>query len=197
VARQAEAPAARPLRADAARNRAKVVAAAADVFAAGGTDASLEEIARRAGVGVGTLYRHFPTRAALVEEVYRGGVEALCSRAPELLATLPPDEAIEQWVLGFSAYVGRKRGTAAALRAALGDDSAPVFAEAHGRLQAAAHLLFDAARDAGTIRGDVEPMDVLRTVSGVCVAGAEVQDPEASRRMLRIVLDGLRYRAQR
>ncbi|MCV2395469.1 TetR/AcrR family transcriptional regulator [Actinotalea sp. M2MS4P-6] len=186
----------RKLRADAARNREKVITAAADVFAEGGTDASLEEIARRAGVGVGTLYRHFPTRAALIEEVYRGGVTALCARAPELLATLPPDEALEEWVLGFQAYVGRKRGTATALRAALGDESTAVFADTHEQLRQASRMLFDAAHAAGKIRGDVDPMEVMRTVSGVCSAGADAKDPAAGLRMLRLVLDGLRYGAE-
>lgn len=193
---RATAPAPRRLRADAARNRERVLEAAADVFSESGTDGSLEEIARRAGVGIGTLYRHFPTRGALVEQVYRDGVAALCATAPELLARLPAEQAIEEWVLGFAAYAGRKRGTAAALRAALGEGSASVFSDAHAQLDAAARLLFDAARDAGAIRGDVQPLDVLRTVSGVCMVGADGADPEATRRMLRIVLDGLRFGAR-
>ncbi len=185
----------RPLRADAARNRASILGAAAEVFAAAGTDAPLEEIARRAEVGIGTLYRHFPTRAALIEQVYRGRVDALCATAPELLERFTPVQALEEWVLSFTAYVGQKRGMVAALRAAMGEDVATVFTDTHEKLSAATTLLLDAARHEGAIRGDIEPMDLLRTVSGVCMAGADVGqgDPEQTRRMLRLVLDGLRF----
>ena len=191
----------RPLRADAARNRATILAAAAEVFAGSGTDAPLEEIARHAEVGIGTLYRHFPTRAALIEQVYRSRVDALCATAPELLDRLAPAQALEEWVLSFAVYVGQKRGMVAALRAAMGDDVAAVFADTHEKLSAATTLLLDAARRAGAIRGDVEPMDVLRAVGGVCMAGADTGhgDPaekaEQTRRMLGLVLDGLRYGA--
>jgi AcrR family transcriptional regulator len=188
-------PAARRPRADALRNREKVLAAAAEVFAEQGTDAALEEVARRAGVGIGTLYRHFPTRAALVEHVYRDGVARLAAQARELLDTRPIEDAVNEWVLAFADYAGRKRDTAAALRAALGDDSALVFSESRVVLTDAANLIFDRAREAGVIRGDVDPWDALRTVSGVCMAGNDARDPEASRRMLRIVLDGLRFGA--
>lgn len=188
-------PAVRRPRADAVRNREKVIAAAAEVFAEQGTDAALEEIARRAEVGIGTLYRHFPTRAALVEQVYRDGVSRLAAQARELVATLPADEALTAWVLAFAEYAGRKRDNAAALRAALGEDSTAVFAESRAQLTEAANLVFDTARDAGVIRADVDAWDAVRTVSGVCMAGNDANDPEASGRMLRIVLDGLRYGA--
>jgi len=185
----------RRLRADAARNRERVLAAATDVFSESGTDASLEEVARRAGVGIGTLYRHFPTRAVLIEQVYREGVTRLCAAVPELLGRLSVEQAIEAWVLSFAEYAGRKRDTAAALRSALGDDSESVFSDTRTQLRAAADQLFTAASDAGVIRGDVEPMDVLHAVVGVCSANPSAQDPEATKRMLRIVLDGLRYGA--
>ena len=133
-------PAARRPRADALRNREKVLAAAAEVFAEQGTDASLEEVARRAGVGVGTLYRHFPTRAALVEHVYRDGVARLAAQARELVETRPVEEALTAWVLAFADYAGRKRDNAAALRAALGDDSAAVFADSRAQLTEAADM---------------------------------------------------------
>lgn len=185
----------RRLRADAARNRERVLTAATDVFGESGTDASLEEVARRAGVGIGTLYRHFPTRAALIEQVYREGVTRLCASVPDLLGRLPVEQAIEEWVLSFAEYAGRKRDTAAALRSALGDDSESVFSDTRTQLRAAADQLFTAATDAGVIRDDVEPMDVLHTVVGVCSANPSSRDPEATTRMLRIVLDGLRYQA--
>ncbi len=113
-----------------------------------------------------------------------------------LLAHHAPEQAIEEWVLGFAEYAGRKRDTAAALRAAMGDDAATVFADSREQLYDAARVLFDAARDAGTIRDDVDPVDVLRTVVGVCSAGNDARDPEATLRMLRIVLDGVRFGAR-
>ncbi len=192
----------RPLRADAVRNRTKILAAAAATFAESGTDASLEEIARRADVGIGTLYRHFPTRAALIEHVYRSRVDELCATAPELLEHLAPLRALEEWVLSFTAYVGQKRGMVAALRAALGEEPTTVFTDTHDKLSAATTLLLDAARREGAIRGDIEPMDLLRAVSGVCMAGADsgqgdpAEKAEQTRRMLGLVLDGLRYGAR-
>lgn len=194
MASRATAPAQpRRLRADAARNRESILAAATDLFAEAGTDASLEEVARRAGVGIGTLYRHFPTRAALIEQVYREGVTRLCATAGDLLERLPVEQAIEEWVLSFAEYAGRKRDTAAALRSALGDDSENVFSDTRAELTATADRLFNAAHEAGVIRGDVKPMDVLHAVVGVCSANPSAKDPEATKRMLRIVLDGLRY----
>jgi AcrR family transcriptional regulator len=184
----------RPLRADAARNRDKILVAAGAVFTEQGTDASLEEVARRAEVGVGTLYRHFPTRIDLIEAVYRHDVDELCAEAARLRdGDLPAREALETWVLSFVQYVGRKRGMASALRSALGPDAQAVFADVHDRLRAASGELLAAAQREGEIRTDVEPMDVLRAVSGVCLAAAEAQDPERSMRVLRLVLDGLRY----
>ena len=184
---------ARPLRADAARNREKVLEAAGELFGDEGTDASLEEIARRAGVGVGTLYRHFPNRTVLIEQVYRHSVDELCAEAPHLAATLPPGEALEAWIMGFVTYVGRKKGLASALRGALGDDASVVFADVHQRLQSTGDALLFAAQDAGVVRTDVETMDILRAVSGVCTATADARDPEKTRRVLRLLLDGLRY----
>jgi AcrR family transcriptional regulator len=195
IATATAASAARPLRADAMRNRARILAAASDVFAESGVDGSLEEIARRGGVGVGTLYRHFPNRAALVEMVYRDGVDELCATATDLLQRMAPVEALEEWVLGFVAYVGRKRGTAAALRAAVGEESATIFADAHDQLEGAARLLLTAAQADGAVRTDVQPMDMLRAVSGVCMSSAEATNPDQTRRLLRLVLDGLRYGA--
>jgi AcrR family transcriptional regulator len=188
--------AARPLRADAARNREKLLTAASDAFAEHGTEASLEEIARAAGVGVGTLYRHFPTRAALIEEVYRSGADELCASADAFSAQYPPDEALEHWVLGFVGYVARKRGMASALKSALGPESQAVFQAARGRFEETAARLIHAAQEQGTVRRDVEPADVMRAVSGVCMAQAEAHDSERAVRVLHLVLDGLRYGAQ-
>jgi len=201
VTKQMAADSSRPLRADAARNRTRILDAAAATFAESGTEASLEEVARRADVGIGTLYRHFPTRASLIEQVYRSRVDELCETAQALLATLPPLEALEEWVLSFTAYVGQKRGMVAALRAALGDEPTTVFSDTHDKLSDAGTLLLDAARRDGAIRGDIAPMDLLRAVSGVCMVGADAGqgDPAEraaqTKRMLNLVLDGLRYGA--
>ncbi|ROS26174.1 TetR/AcrR family transcriptional regulator [Cellulomonas sp. PhB150] len=184
----------RPLRADAARNREKLLSAARVMFDEQGTDASLEEIARRAGVGVGTLYRNFPTRIELIEAVYRHNVDELCASGARLADSLEPRAAFEAWLLEFVAYAGSKRGLAGALRAALGDDASHVFADVHDRLTSSGDLMLHAAQADGTIRDDVETMDVLRAVSGVCMAAPDWRDPAKTQRALRIVLDGLRYR---
>lgn len=203
---QAPSNASRPLRADAVRNRSRILDAARETFAELGTEASLEEVARRADVGIGTLYRHFPTRASLIEHVYRDLVDELCATAPALLKTHTPIAALEAWVLSFTSYVGQKRGMVASLRAALGDEPTTIFADSHVKLATATTLLLDAARGEGAIRGDIDPMDLLRTVSGVCMAaggpgvsGAGTGDPEETaertRRMLGLILDGMRYGA--
>ena len=185
----------RPLRADAVRNREKLLVAARELFDEAGTEASLEEIARRAGVGVGTLYRNFPTRIELIEAVYRHSVDELCASGAELAATLAPREAFEAWLLQFIAYAGSKRGLSGALRAALGDEASHVFADVHDRLTTAGDALLHAAQADGSVRSDVETMDVLRAVSGVCLAAPDWRDSAKTQRALRLVLDGLRYGA--
>ncbi|GEA84516.1 TetR family transcriptional regulator [Cellulomonas gelida] len=190
-----DATAARPLRADAARNRQKILDAATAAFDAQGTDASLEDIARTAGVGVGTLYRHFPTRLDLIASVYRSSLDAFVARADELLTRLPAGEALDTWVLGFVGYVIRKRGMASALKAGLGPQAAEVMNEGRTRLEGAATRLVAAAQAEGSIRTDLEPADLMRAVSGVCLAGVESMDRERTERVLRLVLDGLRWSA--
>lgn len=184
----------KPLRADAARNRDKVLAAAIEVFGEAGTEASLEEIARRAGVGVGTLYRHFPNRAILTEAVYRRSVDEMAERARQLLSENSPRAALEQWVVEFVGYVARKHGMADALRAAAGEQSATVFVESRERLMAGVTSLLDAAQEEGTVRRDVAADDLVRAVSGICMAAAAA-DPERWRGPVRLVLDGLRFGA--
>ncbi|TQL01206.1 TetR/AcrR family transcriptional regulator [Cellulomonas sp. SLBN-39] len=191
----ADATTTRPLRADAARNRRRVLDAAREAFDAHGTDVSLEDVARAAGVGVGTLYRHFPTRLDLVEAAYRDSVEQFVAQADLLLDREPAGEALDAWVMGFVDYVVRKKGMAAALRAGLGDEAGEIFATSRANLEAAAARLVAAAQADGAIRTDVEALDVLRAVSGVCLAGAGAVDRERTTRVLRIVLDGLRWSA--
>ncbi|WP_029290223.1 TetR/AcrR family transcriptional regulator [Cellulomonas sp. HZM] len=185
----------RPLRADAARNRRKVIEAATLAFDEHGTDASLEEIARTAGVGVGTLYRHFPTRLDLIAAVYRDNLDAFVVRADELLAHGPAGEALDEWVLGFVDYVTRKRGMATALKVGLGPDAAQVMGEGRVKLEAAARRIVEAAQAQGAVRADLEAGDLMRAVSGVCMAGAEAVDRDRTERALRLVLDGVRWTA--
>ncbi len=145
----------RPPRADAMRNRARLVDAATQSFAEHGVDASLEDIARCAGVGIGTLYRHFPTRDSLVAAVYRNEVDVLCESADELLASLPPDQALAAWMQRFVGYVATKRGMASALKSMMGTNTA-LFEECRRRMNDAATRLLGAAAAAGGVRSDIE-----------------------------------------
>jgi AcrR family transcriptional regulator len=184
----------RPLRVDARRNYDRLLAEAAEAFAARGVDVPLEEIARRADVGIGTLYRHFPTRDALIEAVYRREVEVLCDAADELLADYPAGESLELWLQRFVEYVAAKRGMAAALKSVVGADS-ELFAESHRRISDAINRLVAAGVDAGVIRGDVEPFDLLRAVSGICLATDREDWRDHAKRLVSLLMDGMRYRA--
>jgi AcrR family transcriptional regulator len=176
------------LRADAARNRQKLIEAAGDAFSESGTDVSLEAIAKRAGVGIGTLYRHFPTREALVEAVYRNEVAQVSAAAEELLAEHPADIALAEWMKRFAAYMVAKRGMADALQSVVQSNSA-LFAESKAQLNGAIAALVDAGKAAGTIRADANADDVLRAMS-VCKT---IDDPEQAARVLGLIVDGLRY----
>ena len=186
----------KPLRADAQRNRARLLAVAVRTFSKDGPDVTLESIARDAGVGIGTLYRHFPTREALVEAVYRNELARLCDAAADLLRTAPPDQAMRAWMDRFIDYMITKRGMADALRALIASGGDP-FAQSRGRLLGAITMLLAAGAAAGTIRGDVEPGDVLASLSGVSLAAGEPAQRDQARRMLDLLMDGLRYRAAR
>jgi AcrR family transcriptional regulator len=187
----------RPLRADARRNRENLLAAADVAFSEHGVEVSLEEIARQAGVGIGTLYRHFPTRDALIEAVYRREVELLCDAADTALRELPPEQALETWMQRFVRYAATKRGMATALKSMVGAESelSELFAYSHRRVEAAASAILTAAVQAGAIRSDVEPMDVLRMLSGICMVTGSALEEQAPR-MVALVLDGLRYGAR-
>jgi AcrR family transcriptional regulator len=178
------------LRADARRNRDKLLAAAVAAFAESGTDVSLEGIAKRAGVGIGTLYRHFPTRDALVEAAYRNELDRLTGSAEELLATLPPDAALAEWMDRFVAYATAKRGMKSALNAIVASGS-DLFVNARRQQLDAISKLLDAGVAAGSIRSDVGPDDVLRAMGAVW----QVDDPEQARKLLGLLMDGLRHGA--
>ncbi|TPK35022.1 MULTISPECIES: TetR/AcrR family transcriptional regulator [unclassified Mesorhizobium] len=185
---------AKPLRADAQRNRDRLVEVAASVFAERGIDASLEEIARRAGVGIGTLYRHFPTREHLVEVVYRREVEGLCAAADELATKHPSDVALEEWMRRFVDYIATKRGLATSLRILL-TANANLYSDTSGRVSAALRQLVEAAVADGTIRGDVDASDVLHALGGIYSAPDTPDWRDRSRRLVRLLMDGLRFGA--
>jgi len=178
----------RPRRADAQRNYDALIAAARDAFTQKDTDASLEEIARRAGVGIGTLYRHFPTRQNLLEAVYVDEVQAMC-RSAEGLSELPPWEALRDWLRGFVGYVATKQALAEELFAYAGPD-ADVFASCRTSLYDAGRPLLARAQEAGLVRTDVDISDVLHLASGI----AKISSPDREQvvRVLDVALDGLR-----
>jgi AcrR family transcriptional regulator len=183
----------RPKRADARRNYEKVLAAARDAFAEGGESTALEEIARRAGVGIGTLYRHFPNRQALVEALYVDEVEEVCRLALEQPEDADPWEALNTWLERFIAYVATKRVLAAELMNYL-DKDAPVFKTCRTELWAAAEPLLTRAQAAGVVRRDAEIGDVMHMVMGI--AKVPTTDPAQTEHILRMALDGLRYRPE-
>jgi AcrR family transcriptional regulator len=176
----------RPHRADARRNFDALLAAARDAFAEHGSGASLEDIARRAGVGIGTLYRNFPTRQDLFDAVYFGEIEELCQAADEV-ADLPSWEAFETWLQRFVGYAATKR----AIYEELNKDS-EMFRTAREAMYDAGQPLFDQAQNSGAIRPDTNFDDVLRMVSGLTAAG--FVDEAQRTRVLNLALDGLHPR---
>jgi AcrR family transcriptional regulator len=179
------------MRADARRSRAKLLAAATAAFAEGGADAPLDDIARRAGVGIGTLYRHFPTRLDLQAAVYKSQVQTVCEAADELLVTTEPEQALIGWVHALGAYLVTKRGLASALIGAVGKDS-ELMNSCMTAMRDAADRLVRNAKQAGVLRADVSARDLLRLVHGIAVATE--QSPEDTDRLMALMLDGLRSR---
>jgi AcrR family transcriptional regulator len=178
----------RPMRADARRNYERVLAEAKLAFMEHGPDASLEDIARRAGVGIGTLYRHFPTRLALQEAVYRNEIDELCAKAYELLEAEPEDGPLAAWMRVFAGSTSR-RGMIQTLKVAIDRDS-ELFAHCHREIHEAAGAVLDRARQLGTVRQEVTTLDLLRLVHGVSVATE--RHPEDADRLLGFMIDGLR-----
>jgi AcrR family transcriptional regulator len=180
-----------PQRADARRNRERVLNAAREAFAEGGEATALEEIARRAGVGIGTLYRHFPSRQALLEALYVKELEDVCRSAAELAAEDPWD-ALRLWFERMIGYLTNKRALAEELSNYL-DPDAPLFKQCRGALYAAGEPLLDRAQEAGVVRSDVDFADVLQMVVGITKIPAS--EPGLLERVLGVALDGLRYGA--
>jgi AcrR family transcriptional regulator len=177
------------LRADAARNRQKLLSAASELFAESGTDASLEAIAKRAGVGIGTLYRHFPTRQALLEAVYVDEVEEMSAKADDL-GELDPWDALVTWLRQFVRFAATKRALADEMLNTI-DAEAPVFVSCRTAITEAGDMLLQRAQDAGEARKDTNFTDVGRMVAGI--ASIRTADPGQIERILDVALDGLRY----
>jgi AcrR family transcriptional regulator len=182
----------RTLRADARENREKLLRAASRLFATAGPDVALEMIARTAGVGIGTLYRHFPTREALIEAVYRNEVDRLCASAGELVASLPADAALEQWMERFVSYAATERGLSGALKSVASSQS-DLFGATRERLLTAVGSLLGAGIATDKIRADVSAEDVLAAMNAVwMISGEGEQWALQSQRVLGLLMDGLR-----
>lgn len=180
---------ARKPRVDAERNRLRLMAAAKAVFAEKGADASLEEIARVAGVGIGTLYRHFPTRDALIGDVYRNETEQLAKAATELAESLPPKEALRQWMAVFVEYMATKQGMYPVLNS-LVDGTSTLYAASGPLISGSMEMLVARAVENGDIRLAIPPLDLLRAIGGL----ANNNDPEwkhAAKRLIDILIAGI------
>ncbi len=178
-------------RADGQRNRERLLEAAKAAFAEAGPDISLDEIARRAGVGIGTLYRHFPTRDAIVEAVYRREVAQLADAATRLLDELPPGAALHEWMRLFVDYIATKKVIAAALGSIAGGVS-ELYASSGARIQAAMSLLIARAAAAGQIRADADPADILRALIGFTYFNTSPGWEASAHRLIDLLMDGLR-----
>lgn len=180
------------MRADAQRNYARLLSAASAAFVSrGADDVSLEEIARRAGVGIGTLYRHFPSRQALLEAVYQDQVESLRARAEELNGTESPGDALAGFMQAMVKFSSTKRSMTSALLATLGTDSELLSACATV-IRGSAEAMLARAKQAGVVRPDADAGDVIRLVHAVSIATEKGPDPDQADRMLALILDGLR-----
>lgn len=187
----------RPARADAQRNRQLLLDAALVAFTQHGIEASLEAIARSAGVGIGTLYRHFPTREALALAAYQHDVQRLCEAADELLGALPPDAALREWLARFSDYIVTKRGMSDVIRGMLTDPH-PFYAELNvrERILSAVQTLLSHGTAAGLIRKDIDAEVVLLAMIGVWYTSAGQATPRQASQLLDLLVDGLRVRPE-
>lgn len=180
-----------PTRADARRNREKLLTAARTAFAASDDSVPLESIARDAGVGIGTLYRHFSTREALVEAVYAAELDEVVTSASSLLAELPPEAALRAWMDRYAAFVAIKRGMADTLRAgwASGTMATPQTRE---RITAAIAAILAAGATTGSLRADVDPADITAMILGVFLFTAAGNASDQTERLLDLVVDAVR-----
>jgi AcrR family transcriptional regulator len=176
-------------RADAQRNRESILDAAKQAFTRDGANASLDDMAKQAGVGAGTLYRHFPTRDALIEAVYRSEMDKFVAAGRQFAATLPPIEALRAWMLRFIDLIAAKQLIAPVLSTFAGDPS-KLFESSRGQVQAAHAALVQRAIKHGDIRGDVDPFDLLRALIGVSHVAADPDWQQSARRLVEILIAG-------
>lgn len=178
-------------RRDAQRNRERILEVARQAFSRSGANASLDEMAREAEVGPGTLYRHFPTREALLEAVYRSEMEKLAAAEQKFAAELPPAEALRAWLLLFVDYIAAKQLIAPALNALLGDPK-KVFEDSYARVWEAIRALVKRAIKSGDIRNDVDPIDLLRALIGIASVATSTDWQQSARRLVDILITGSR-----
>ena len=178
-------------RADAQRNRERLLEVAKEAFTQHGAGVSLDEVAKQAGVGAGTLYRHFPTREALLEEVYRTEVEKLAAAEREFTRTMPPVKALRAWMLLFVDYIAAKQIIAPALNTMVGGPS-KVLQSSGGLVKKAIHTLVERAIESGDIRRDLEPIDLLRALIGVSNVMSDPNWKQSARRLVDILIQGSR-----
>jgi AcrR family transcriptional regulator len=177
-------------RSDGQRNRELIIQTAKDAFTENGAGASLDDIAKQAGVGAGTLYRHFPSREALLGAVYRAEVEKLADAAEQLSRDLPPEEAVRAWLQLFIEYLATKKIIAAALNGLVG--SSPVFEESMSKVRGAATKIYDRAIKSGDIRPDINPVDHILAIVGVTFFGTSLDWKESATRLVDILIRGSR-----
>jgi AcrR family transcriptional regulator len=194
MAKKVPEPVARKPRADAVRNRERILEVAKEAFTRSGADVHLDDVAKQAGVGAGTLYRHFPTRDALLEAVYRSEVGKLAGAAQRFSETLPPIEALRAWMLLFVDYIEAKQIIAPALNTMVGGPS-KVFAATGVQVKGAIEALVERAIESGDIRADLDPLDLLRALVGVSNVASGPNWPQSARRLVQILIAGSRPEA--
>ncbi|NYJ76205.1 MULTISPECIES: TetR/AcrR family transcriptional regulator [Allobranchiibius] len=182
----------KPLRADAARNRRLLIDTAADAFAANGVDVPLDDIARTAGVGIGTLYRHFPTREDLVLAVYAARVDDLAQRSDELARRPDSGEALHEWMREFVDFYAVKRGIIHLLRSMMNTNHEP-FEAIRAKLLHSADVVLAPAIAAGVIRADTSATELTRALGGICLASTQPDADQVSMNLVDLIYDGLRY----
>ncbi len=184
-------PAQRKPRADAERNRDRILEVAKDAFTQSGAEASLDDIAKQAGVGAGTLYRHFPSREALIEAVYRTEVGKLAAAERDFAETMPPIEALRAWMMLFVDYIAAKKIIAPVLNTLLGEAS-KVFESSHAQIWEAIRSLVKRAIKSGNIRKDLDPIDLLRALIGVSNVASSPDWQQSAKRLVDILITGSR-----
>jgi AcrR family transcriptional regulator len=193
--KKAPKPVARKSRTDAQRNRERILEVAKEAFTRFGASTSLDDIARRAEVGAGTLYRHFPTRDALIEAVYRSEVEKLAAAQRKFAETMPPLDALRSWMLLFVDHIAAKQIIAPALNS-VGGGPTKLYEGSRSLIQGAITVLVKRAIKSGDIRKDVDPFDLLRALIGVFFVGAGPESQQSARRLVDILIAGSRKEKQ-